>query len=147
MKSSRPKFSQERYDKYDAAAKAAALDYLGRTYDHRDIIAVKENFKDDLILLTEQGHIKVQVEIRATWKPKIFPYSNLHLPKSKVDNALKNNSCVWFLIFNESCTAVAKIVLEEGKMYKLIGKVNKYSPVIPEMFYEFSLEDMEFAYD
>lgn len=149
MTNTRPKFSQERYDKYDALAKAAALDVLKMSYPESQVIEVPESCGDDLYILFGTNRIGVETEIRDTWKPKQFPYKTIQLPKSKVDKALLRNEVTWFLIFNSARTAVCKIVVTKATEKMAAYKFNKFSLDKPEAFYNFELtnENVEFIYD
>lgn len=103
-----------------------------------------ENYRDDLIVTINGQRLGVQVEVKTGWNGNEFPFPNMHIPKSKVDNALKHYKEVWFMIFNNDCSAVGLIKAKSGQSLKLIAKLNVYSKDKPEPFYEFSLQDIEF---
>lgn len=147
MNSTRPKFDQERYDKYDVMAKEAGVSFLCYLYNNPEIDVIEENYMDDLIVkLPELGGkiINVQVEVRAVWKGEKFPFPTFQLPKSKVDNALKRNEVVLFLVFNNDLNAVGVLRVSQSTPKKVVKKLNKFSQKTPESFYDFKLDLVDF---
>ncbi len=140
----RPKFDKSRYEKYDRVAKEASQLFFSSLYPTASVLVPEENYKDDLIVKFEFATVGAQVEVKTGWWGEDFPFPNMHVPKSKVDNALKHYQEVWFLVFNNDCSAVGVIRVDRFTGLTCINKLNVYSKDKPEPFYEFGLDYIEF---
>lgn len=140
----RPKFDKDRYSKFDGPAKEAGIDFFKSLYPEAIVVNPTENYKDDLIVYINKNKIGVQVEIKTGWKSTGFPFGTMHIPASKVTNALRNYDEVWFLVFNVNCSSVGLIRVNTATTLKTIEKVNVYSKHKPEPFCEFKLDQIQF---
>jgi hypothetical protein len=136
-------FDKELWLQYDELGRNTVKDFIERTWN----IEVRDNpdkYGVDLLLYSNdklQGY--AEVEVRNSWKSKLFPFNDLNVPSRK-EKLLNNSLPTFFFSVNKNANALLFCKAEDVLSSPLVENKNKYISK-GELFYKIPLDKLNYV--
>ncbi len=130
----RKKFDKELYNKYDTAAKTAAIKLFENLTPYTIEQSLKKTAVDFRILKDGELVGYLEVEVKRTWKGSTFEYPDVQFPERKWKYCKLDKPTI-FMMFNEDLSSYLTVegeTLISSKLEMVRNKYIKYG----EMFFK-----------